>query len=190
MYENHTCHPFHLFLYVNVVLELLLPDVVIYSSHVSSNVVVISSITPIMNYFSFFGLKGTWCVTTFGIVTPKCLVFPLINFWGLISSLIFLSTSIFSQSQICFSFFPWSMDIPLMLISYYPKHVITLLWSSLVLFGFFWVSTILFFITTYSSWNMYLNSHSWTNNEWYVFFLVLLFRIHLHLLLHFCSLCN
>ncbi len=49
MYKNHTCHPFHLFVYTNVVLELLLPDVVIYSFHISSNVIILSSIIPIMN---------------------------------------------------------------------------------------------------------------------------------------------
>ncbi len=80
MYKNHTCHPFHLFVYANVFLELLLLDVVIYYSHVLCNVVVISSITHIMNFFSFCGLKGTWCVTIPRIVTPKGLVLLLINF--------------------------------------------------------------------------------------------------------------
>jgi hypothetical protein len=58
------------------------------------------------------------------------------------------------------------MDIPLMLLSYYPKHVTTLLRSSLVLFGSFWVSIKKKIITTDLLGNMYLNNHSWTNAKW------------------------
>jgi hypothetical protein len=51
VHNNQIGHPFHRIAHVIVVLELLLPTMVIYSSHASFVVVVISFVALVMIYF-------------------------------------------------------------------------------------------------------------------------------------------
>jgi hypothetical protein len=51
VHDNHTCHPFHHVAHVIVVFELLQLGMVIFSSHTSFVVAVISFVAHVMTYF-------------------------------------------------------------------------------------------------------------------------------------------
>jgi hypothetical protein len=93
MYENHTTHPHHLAMHVDVVLWLLLQVVVIYSFHISSIVVVLSFFFFCDELVFFCGLERTCLITTSKAKTPYGFAppppssifevghFPLISFY-------------------------------------------------------------------------------------------------------------
>jgi hypothetical protein len=75
-------------------------------------------------------------------VTLNGLILPLMNFYGLTSSPNFLFY--FDPSPILdfSSFSPWSVKISSMFLSYYTKHVVTILWSFFVFFVFLLFSSL------------------------------------------------
>jgi len=72
-------------------------------------------------------------------VNAGCLAFLLMNLYGLASSLAFFLCSCHYPIQLCFSFCPRSLEILLMLLFYYPKHVAFPPWFSFSSSKFFFI---------------------------------------------------